>query len=132
MEEFLKELQRLKDGCRDVFEEIREKIKLLPEEIAPYTEGDDLYLEPPDPPEGGEAYALRITPRGLFWERRRGINNTTAYIYNSGEANPGLATEILQQWLEYWSRVQEDLAETKSRISLRNRQIRDLRRQLCR
>jgi hypothetical protein len=131
MQEFVQALQQLKDGCQAVFGEIRERASLLPEEIALICK-DEVVLEPPPLGDYGEAYALRIRPDGLFWERRQGRMVTTTYVWNAGRAEPQLASEILESWLEYWRKLQSQLTEAKARISLRNRQIRDLRRQLRR
>jgi len=129
MQEFLDQLRRLKDGCQAVFEEIRQKCELLPEEVAPIVGDEEIVLEPPLGDYSNEK-ALRITPGGLFWERRRGRLSNTVYAFDSGDASPDLASTILQSWLEYWRGIARNLAEAESRISLRNRQIRDLRRQL--
>jgi hypothetical protein len=131
MQEFIAKLQELKDGCQAVFGEIRERASLLPEEIATVSD-EEVVLNPPPQGDYGEAFALRISPQGLSWERRQGRMNNTAYVYNSGPAGPELVTAILEGWLQYWRSLQDQLAEARSRISLRNRQIRDLRRQLRR
>jgi len=129
MKEFIKALEDLKCGCKATFEEIRERASLLPEEICTISD-KEVVLEPPPLGDYGEAEALVITPEGLSWERRQGCMCHTTYAFNTGEAEPELASKILQSWLEYWKRIEIQLTETKSRISLRNRQIRDLRRQL--
>jgi len=130
MKEFIQKLASLQQGCKDEFRAIQELASVLPEEISPVISKEEVVLEPPPQGDYGDSKSLRITPQGLEWLRRSGEMVTTAYRFNSGEASPELASQILNSWFEYWARIQKELAETRKQLTLRNRQIRDLRRQL--
>ena len=136
MENFLRHLSALQAGCRAEFREVYLLARNLPEIISPVCNYDEetgegeVWLEPPPLGDYGEGQALKITPEELSWERRQGRMQSTTYVYNSGDAEPELATTILRSWLEYWEGIENQLQGIRARLTLRNRQIRDLRRQL--
>lgn len=87
------------------------------------------YFDLVRPPDGCAGEDLRVSRDGTITALRvKCSRDNTDYLENSWTAHPGAIQELLNDWLVYLAEQAKELAEVKSRVTMRNRQLRDLRR----